>query len=78
MKTHGALSSDSGNFFLKKWKNKRYPLRKKPNPSKEIRSSWKKHPKGRYHSTIVTPLLNIAPKDKKSNPKLVAPLPVNR
>ena len=41
---------------------------KKPEASKEVRPSWKKHPKGRYHMRIVDPFCNKShPKEEISN-----------
>ena len=41
---------------------------KKPSASKEVRPSWKKHPKGRYHTRIFDPLWSkLLPKKKISN-----------
>ena len=41
---------------------------KKPEASKKVRPSWKKHPKGRYHLRIVDPFCNKShPKEEISN-----------
>ena len=41
---------------------------KKPEASKEVRPSWKKHPKGRYHTRTVDPFCNKShPKEEISN-----------